>query len=474
MTAFLCVGCFDEKLSAPQLTAEPMLNELLQSRTHCTILDKPPGTADVFSFKAALRMKKGKDMFLNDAIISDRIKRDQLLKYTEEECQPLSVDLHIDSVLFWKVNGKAGQGEFDPSDIAVFYQTPFQLKPHETVFVKAKEELNMPRDLVGCIVEKNGVMRLGLQVSGPMYQPTHNTAIFLRVTNLTEYIITLNKGFAIAQIYFEEAYPPNNPYSNRSDAKYTGEFEFKAPEHLITESIDPKEQMVEEIKTVENKMLTTFTVFMGAFVSSLALIVVNFNTYTKIKEPRDIIFTNALLSLCIAAILISVFWFSRYLNKSRKKGGKNKLKKKSQPAQEMEIARTVEESNRDRKPKIYLAARYSEHKRNQKLSADLRKAGLNVFLPEDMNLKESTDSVMKKIVFHRCYHELYSSDIVVVVSPFGKSVSAELGFAIAYSKLMICYHTKNEKAKSECMIDPGFSYEVQSQDELVRLLKKLT
>lgn len=62
-------------------------------------------------------------------------------------------------------------------------------------------------NLVCRIIGKNGVMRLGLQVSGPLYQPTHQTAIFLRVTNLTEYII-LHKDFIIAQITFEKVATP--------------------------------------------------------------------------------------------------------------------------------------------------------------------------------------------------------------------------------------------------------------------------
>lgn len=98
------------------------------------------------------------------------------------------MDLKIESVVHWEIDEEitnkpiVREGrKIQDCDILITYQTPYQLKPHETVFVKAKEGLKMPNNLVGRIIEKNSVMRLGLQVSGPLYQPTHQTAIFLRV-----------------------------------------------------------------------------------------------------------------------------------------------------------------------------------------------------------------------------------------------------------------------------------------------------
>ena len=211
-------------------------------------------------------------------------EQDPVLIHAEEkDIQPISVDLNVDSIVCWEINenklNNSGQGEqkIEEGDVSVRHHTSYALKPNETVFVKTREGLQMPGHLIGRVVEKNSIIRLGLLVSGPLYQPTHQTAIYLRVTNLSEYTIELHKGLSIAQITFEEVDPPEVPYAQKQDAHYNDEFSFKPPPHvLIQKSIKPEDQMKEQVKSVESKVLTVFTTFMGAFVSALALIVVDF------------------------------------------------------------------------------------------------------------------------------------------------------------------------------------------------------
>lgn len=56
---------------------------------------------------------------------------------------------------------------------------------------------------------------------------------------------------------------------------------------------------------------------------------------------------------------------------------------------------------------------------------------------------------------------------------FGKSVSAEIGYAIALNKKIIEFKPENVKVDTECMIDPGFHWIIESEDKLIELLKKL-
>ena len=59
------------------------------------------------------------------------------------------------------------------------------LEPGETVFVRSKEQISMPINVLGRVAEKNSRMRQGLQVDGPHYQPGHITYVFMRVRNIS-------------------------------------------------------------------------------------------------------------------------------------------------------------------------------------------------------------------------------------------------------------------------------------------------
>mgnify|MGYP002796077817 CR=1 FL=1 len=80
----------------------------------------------------------------------------------------------------------------------------YDLRPGETVFVKTKEKLAIPLNILARIAEKNSRMRQGLKVDGPHYQPGHVTFAFLRIQNISNNTIELSAGMRIAQIIFEE------------------------------------------------------------------------------------------------------------------------------------------------------------------------------------------------------------------------------------------------------------------------------
>lgn len=80
----------------------------------------------------------------------------------------------------------------------------YELHPSQSVFVSSKEIINMPKDYVGVIVQRNGSIRMGLSVYGPVYQPGHKTKVFLRVTNISSDNIYLSKDDSVASIMFEK------------------------------------------------------------------------------------------------------------------------------------------------------------------------------------------------------------------------------------------------------------------------------
>jgi len=120
--------------------------------------------------------------------------------------------------------------------------------------------------------------------------------------------------------------------------------------------------------------------------------------------------------------------------------------------------------------KIYIASKYLEHSDiNRKIYDILIRHGFDVFLPESINIEGKTENEMRSIA-DICYDAIDLSDIILLVSPFGQSVSAEIGYGI-YKKrhqkntkiVSFRYtHANMEKEKSEAMIIPFYDYSVDA------------
>ena len=148
-------------------------------------------------------------MVLIDKRIKELVNEGKLIvtNYKPENLGGVSYDLTIDSIIA-------------EDDIA----NEYVLKPKEFVIAKTNEELYIPDNIIGKIEEKNSLLRLGLFVSGPVYQPGHRTYSFLRVYNMTNSEIKLQKDFKIAQIFFEElSGVPDETYDKKANASFNNE-----------------------------------------------------------------------------------------------------------------------------------------------------------------------------------------------------------------------------------------------------------
>ena len=148
-------------------------------------------------------------MILIDKRIKELVNEGKLIvtNYKPENLGGVSYDLTIDSIIA-------------EDDIA----NEYVLKPKEFVIAKTNEELYIPDNIIGKIEEKNSLLRLGLFVSGPVYQPGHRTYSFLRVYNMSNSEIKLQKDFKIAQIFFEElSGVPDETYDKKANASFNNE-----------------------------------------------------------------------------------------------------------------------------------------------------------------------------------------------------------------------------------------------------------
>lgn len=132
------------------------------------------------------------DRKIKKLIQEQQDEKQALIHVEEKDIQPISVDLNVDSIVCWEINenklNNSGQGEqkIEEGDVSVRYHTSYTLKPNETVFVKTREGLQMPDHLIGRVVEKNSIIRLGLLVSG------HCISLHIRLLFIYELQICLN------------------------------------------------------------------------------------------------------------------------------------------------------------------------------------------------------------------------------------------------------------------------------------------
>ena len=153
-------------------------------------------------------------MVLVDRKIRDLVDSENLIiNYNESRLNSISYDVVIDKFIL-------DNKEIDMEE--------YILSRNSFVYVKTLESLNMMNDLCCVVIEKNSLMRNGLKVDGPLYQPGHKTNIFLRVLNISNSDIILKKDMEIAQLIFMKLSDvPDNTYDMQNDSRYNNEDVFR-------------------------------------------------------------------------------------------------------------------------------------------------------------------------------------------------------------------------------------------------------
>ena len=153
-------------------------------------------------------------MILVDREIKDLVIKNNLIgNFDEERLGAISYDVIIDKFIYDDI-------ENDDRE--------YLLKSGCYVYIKTVESLNMLDNLCCMVIEKNSLMRLGLKVDGPLYQPGHKTNIFLRIRNITDRDISLSGKMEIAQLIFLKLSGiPDVTYDKQIDCHYNNEIVFR-------------------------------------------------------------------------------------------------------------------------------------------------------------------------------------------------------------------------------------------------------
>lgn len=154
--------------------------------------------------------------------------------------------------------------------------TSYDLHPGTTVFVSTEESLRMPNDVIGEVVQKNSIIRKGLQVEAPVYQPGHHTRMFLRVTNISSDVYQIRQGQQIAAIMFERLSGKVEKY----EGAYVDEFAYRGVAEYPTGTLPQLvevEKKISDLQELEDKLVNKVIAILSVFIGIFTLINLNIN-----------------------------------------------------------------------------------------------------------------------------------------------------------------------------------------------------
>lgn len=245
-------------------------------------------------------------MFLVDKEIKEMCKSNLLIinNYNEKNVGAVSYDLTIEDIIM-------------PGETHTAIKS-YELAPQETIFVSTLEIIKIPNNFLGIVSEKNSVMREGLMIAAPYYQPGHQTKCFIRVTNLSGNIITLSSGKSIAQILFDKLdSEPEKPYSKNAKASYNNEFAYRGfgkyadiYQKEIKSIVKKAEDSIDE---KANSIYANVLTFMGIIAAIFTIITINFEAFTKQEFSKiNILSINLSLAFVISVLMgIILIFFNK-------------------------------------------------------------------------------------------------------------------------------------------------------------------
>ena len=236
-------------------------------------------------------------MILVDKDIKERSNEIFKKNYNIDNVQSISYDIHIDKIITEKTN-----------------EEYYNLEPHEIVMVRCKEEVVVPNDLVIRIENKNSLIRLGLSITSPVYNPGHETPIYIRVENFSGNIIKIEKEMTIAQMIFEKlCQTPEMTYNKKKNASFNDEDKYRGLgkyKSLLDNRIEKIEKVKVDLDNKESSIYANILTMMGIFVSIFSLITINFSSINEKNLTKDFILTiNLSLGIVITLFMGLILLF---------------------------------------------------------------------------------------------------------------------------------------------------------------------
>mgnify|MGYP005756319897 FL=1 len=191
-------------------------------------------------------------MYLVDRDLKKLAECGNIKNVSYDSIDSVSFDLHIDGIMC--DDGK---------------QSYKEIYPGESTIVSCLEEIEMPDDMIGIVIQKNSRLRTGITINSPVYRPGHKTKIFISVTNNSGKIIELSSGESIGAFMIERLEnKPDTVYSGgfQNEHEYKGLGNYKGIWDIKTKEIEKKYDSVKSLeKNIYGTVMTILTIFIGIF-----------------------------------------------------------------------------------------------------------------------------------------------------------------------------------------------------------------
>ena len=242
-------------------------------------------------------------MILTDKDIKAYTQQGMLIteNFDPDNVGSISYDLTIDKIL-------VHDEEDSFNEDSIVHKDSYYLGPGEYVIIKTRELLSIPTNIIGRIADKNSLIRLGLNISGPHYQPGHTTYAYLRVHNISCAKIKISKGQKIAQIIFEELKGiPDVPYNKDDSASFNDELEYRGfgkYSNIYAKNKEKIIDMTEELSSKVNGIYGNVLTLMGIFISIFAMISINFQIFSNgDMTTSDLLKTMIVINTSLALVI---------------------------------------------------------------------------------------------------------------------------------------------------------------------------
>lgn len=197
-------------------------------------------------------------MFLSDESIDGLIDSGVLSGAVHANVNPISYDLRTQG--FYTNEGEAKQ---------------VTLKPGDSVYVAAREVIDLGEGLSAVVSLRNSRIRQGLSLDAPVYFPGHHTRVFFRVTNVSGSAIDLDTDKGIAQILFERvdgkvAHPYEGAFSDELDYRGLGDYR-----DVYSDEARVLEGKRDELRGMESRIYERTIALMAIFAAVFTLVNVN-------------------------------------------------------------------------------------------------------------------------------------------------------------------------------------------------------
>lgn len=240
-------------------------------------------------------------MYLHDSKLKEACSI-ALKNFNDNNVQTIAYDLTLETIV------EVGENKRE--------RKRYTLSPGETVFISSKEILAVPTDCIGFVTLRNSCIRMGLDLSAPVYYPGHETKVFVRVTNISNDEVDLKEGDSIVSLML---YQLDDETATPYQGKFSGQLKYDEINDFTSTKLPELrkiERKAEDIKGIEKSIYSNVITIMTIFIGIFSLLNLNLAFLKNDVETAYMVLYNFMM---VTGVSILVSLISLIMSNSRKK-----------------------------------------------------------------------------------------------------------------------------------------------------------